>query len=505
MPHRLRLTSVVLLTLSALCGAPPAIADGRAALVIGNSDYESAPALANPANDAADLGAALERLGFSVQRADNAGFDAMRRALRDFAGRAAGAEVALVYFAGHGIEIDGRNYLVPVDARLASDRDASFEAVPLDLVIDAVAGARGLRLVVLDACRDNPFAPRMERTGASRSIGRGLGRIEPETGTLVSYAAKEGTTAADGEGRNSPFAAALLTHLFEPGLEVSFLFRKVRDSVLAATGNAQEPFTYGSLPGRAFYLNGAAPAAAPPPAAAAGSTQGDGALDLAYWEEVRDSGDAGLLRSYLDRFPEGVFGQLAKARLAAIEAAAAAPRPPADTGGDSPEQDAAIALGVQRELARLGCDPGRPDGIWGARSGAALARYGAAAGGGPVAAGPDQRLLGRLLAETGRVCPQVAAVAPPPARPSPGASEAPPATRTFRSPQIGGLPVDICLAPFEACNGQAASRFCESQGFRVAQSSAQSIFPRTGHMTGGMCEPRGLVVCGGYSEIVCAR
>ena len=139
----------------------------------------------------------------------------------------------MVFYAGHGIEVDGRNFLVPVDARLASDQDVEFEAIPLELVSRAVSRASGLRLVVLDACRENPLAVSMQRAGATRSIGRGLARVEPSGETLVAYAAKEGTVAADGEGRNSPYSAALLRHLEEPGLEVGLMFRRVRDAVLA--------------------------------------------------------------------------------------------------------------------------------------------------------------------------------------------------------------------------------------------------------------------------------
>ena len=189
----------------------------RVALVIGNASYANAPALANPLSDAADVGAALRRLGFSVTRLRNADYAALRRGLQEFTRTASGSEMAVVYYAGHGIEVDQRNYLVPVDARLASDHDVEFETVPLDLVVRSVERASGLRMVILDACRDNPFAASMRRAGTTRSIGRGLARVEPAGSTLVAYAAKGGTVAADGDGRNSPYTAALLAHLEEPG------------------------------------------------------------------------------------------------------------------------------------------------------------------------------------------------------------------------------------------------------------------------------------------------
>jgi uncharacterized caspase-like protein len=174
-------------------------------------------------------------------------------ALQAFAREAEQADWAVIYFAGHGIEIDGINYLVPIDARLETDRDVQFEAISLDQVLAAVEGARKLHLVMLDACRNNPFMPRMRATTATRAVSRGLAPMEPASGTLVVYAAKHGQTALDGSAGNSPFAAALAKNLPTPGIEINKLFRLVRDDVMAATDGRQEPFTYGSLPGREDY------------------------------------------------------------------------------------------------------------------------------------------------------------------------------------------------------------------------------------------------------------
>ena len=150
--------------------------------------------------------------------------------------------------------MNGSNYLIPVDATLESDREVQFEAVPLKQVMDAVNGARKLRLVILDACRDNPFARTMSRTAATRSMGRGLARVEPDSGTLVVYAAKDGEIALDGNGVNSPFAAAFVKNIMTPGLEIRRLFDVVRDDVLAATNRRQQPFSYGSVPGRQDFF-----------------------------------------------------------------------------------------------------------------------------------------------------------------------------------------------------------------------------------------------------------
>jgi uncharacterized caspase-like protein len=244
---------------------PTALTGNRIALVIGNSTYKSVPALANPARDADTMAASFRSAGFkTVQLRNDLTREKLTDALQDFAAEADKADWAVVYFAGHGLEVNGTNYLIPVDARLAADRDVEFEAVPLDRVMNAVSGAKRLRLVLLDACRDNPFANQMRRSVATRSIGRGLTNVEPEAGTLVVYAAKHGQVALDGDGGNSPFVTALTKRMRTPGLEVRRLFDHVRDDVLEMTNRAQQPFSYGSLPGSEdYYFRAAATAKQP--------------------------------------------------------------------------------------------------------------------------------------------------------------------------------------------------------------------------------------------------
>jgi uncharacterized caspase-like protein len=170
--------------------------------------------------------------------------------LSRFARQAEGSDWAVIYYSGHGLEMNGLNYTIPIDARLETDRDVALEAVALDGLLTATDGAKKLKLIILDACRDNPFRSLMRRTGAmTRSLGRGLAPIEPEGGTLVVYAAKHGEFALDGEGLNSPFVTAFVDRLLAPGVEVRRLFDLVRDDVLAATRKRQQPFSYGSLPG----------------------------------------------------------------------------------------------------------------------------------------------------------------------------------------------------------------------------------------------------------------
>ncbi|SFL16154.1 Caspase domain-containing protein [Falsiroseomonas stagni DSM 19981] len=181
---------------------------------------------------------------------------AMLRALRDFEREAERADWAVVYFAGHGVEINGTNHLIPVDAHLRSDRDVPDEAVPLNRVLARIEGARRLRLVLVDACRDNPFRLRMQRV-ATRSISRGLAPSDDAqlvAGTMVAFAARAGQLAEDGTGENSAFVHALTRRMREPNVEISLMFRRVRDDVLTATARRQEPFIYASLPGEEIFL-----------------------------------------------------------------------------------------------------------------------------------------------------------------------------------------------------------------------------------------------------------
>jgi tetratricopeptide (TPR) repeat protein len=236
--------------------APRPGAERRVALVIGNSAYEHAPALRNPVNDAKAFAAILRAIGFTeVRELYDASLSTLGVTLKSFGDLAAGADWAVIYYAGHGIEVNGTNYLIPVDAILEQAAHVEDEAMPLSRLLSKVTAASKLQLVILDACRNNPFTGRMKRSGqAGRSLGRGLASVEPESGVLVAYAARDGTTALDGETANSPYAEALIKHIAEPNLEINLLFRRVRDEVFTKTGKQQEPFTYGSLPAQAFYF-----------------------------------------------------------------------------------------------------------------------------------------------------------------------------------------------------------------------------------------------------------
>jgi uncharacterized caspase-like protein len=291
----------------------------RVALVIANSRYVHATALKNPGSDGQLIAASLRRAGFtSVDVRLDLNKSALETELRNFGKKSDGAEVALIYYAGHGIEAGGQNYIIPVDAKLERDRDLELEATRLDTVLLMSESAK-LRIVVLDACRNNPFMATMQRTMRNRAVGRGLAAVEPEGETLVVYAAKAGATAADGDGTNSPFAQALARRLVQPGLEISLLFRSVRDDVLTQTGRTQEPFTYGSLSGNAFYFvppSGVAVAApvqthtvtAAPSVSAATS-------EALYWQGTLSANSERGYRDYLKRYPKGEYSSIAQENL----------------------------------------------------------------------------------------------------------------------------------------------------------------------------------------------
>jgi Caspase domain len=301
----------------------PAHAEKRVALAIGNSNYQNVGHLANPASDAATLAETFRKANFDVVtlRADLPAAE-MRRALREFGDKARDADIAVIYYAGHGIEIDGTNYLIPIDATLEHDTDVYDEALSLDRVLVAVEPAKRLRLVILDACRDNPFAKTMRQTIARRSIGRGLAKVEPPgPNTMIAFAAKAGFTAFDGDdAKSSPFATALAQHLTTPGLDLRKAFGFVRDDVLKATNNRQEPFIYGSLGGDDVALIPAPVVAAPP------APDPNEALRRDY-EFAERIGTKEAWDSFLASYPGGFYAKLAQAqrnKLAAEEARLAA-------------------------------------------------------------------------------------------------------------------------------------------------------------------------------------
>ncbi|NEU97198.1 caspase family protein [Bradyrhizobium uaiense] len=314
----LKLKRLLLAVAAFLIVCQPAFAEKRVALVLGNSAYRNSAPLTNPVNDASVMAVTLKNAGFDVVdfRKDLPAVET-RRALREFADLARDADIALVYYAGHGIEVDGANYLIPVDAKLERDTDVYDEAFSLDRILVAIEPARKLRLVILDACRDNPFAKTMKRTLATRGIGQGLAKVEPTNpNVLIAYSAKAGSTAADGDGKNSPFTIALSKFLPTPGLDVRRAFGYVRDEVLKTTNNRQEPFVYGSLGGEDVPLVPApqkpAPAAAAAPTAPAPTPQSEARRD---YELALQIGNRNAINAFLAQYPSGYYANLARLQL----------------------------------------------------------------------------------------------------------------------------------------------------------------------------------------------
>lgn len=321
--------------------AGPARAEKRVALVIGISRYQQVPPLDNPTHDAAAMGALFRKAGFDVvDDKRDLGIVDLRRAVREFSEKAQDADIAVVYYAGHGIEVDGLNYLVPADAKLARDFDVDDEAVSLDRVLRALDPVKRLRLVILDACRDNPLAGTIKKSVATRSIGRGLAKVEPTTpNTLVAFATKAGAVADDGNGENSQYTSALVKYIAEPGVDVRVAFGRVRDEVLKKTSNRQEPFVYGSLGGDNLAL-------VPQPAKPM-DTEADARIDYEYAAQI---GTREVWDSFIEKHPTGFYSNLARAQVKRLVAAEQSQAVADNARRNAEEQAAQKAEKLQKRL-----------------------------------------------------------------------------------------------------------------------------------------------------------
>ena len=251
-----RATALLTLCLSHLLAhSDAALAQKRVALVIGNSAYQHTSPLVNPVNDAEDMAAALQGLGFQVTKGTNLDKPALDRMVSEFASALKGAKLALFFYAGHGLQVAGQNYLVPVDAKLESPSALDFEAVRLDIIQRSMERETDTNVLFLDACRDNPLTRNLARSLGTRStdIGRGLAVQESGSGTLISFSTQPGNVALDGTGRNSPFAAALAKHLPTPGEDLSAILIKVRNDVMDATANRQVPWEHSAMRAKLYF------------------------------------------------------------------------------------------------------------------------------------------------------------------------------------------------------------------------------------------------------------
>ncbi len=433
----LRHLAAGLFSLAVLATAPDAaLAERRVALVIGNSAYQNTAPLKNPANDAADMAAKLRELGFEVIDGTDLSKREMEQRIRTFADKLAGADVGLFFYAGHGLQVDGRNFLAPVDAALKSDTDLDFEAVELNLVLKQLERNARVSIVFLDACRDNPLANNLALASRSLSIGRGLAHVEKAVGMMIAFATQPGNVALDGAGRNSPFTTALLRHIATEGAGINDVMIDVRRDVLEETGGKQVPWENSSLTGQ-FYFKPAAP-----------KTAENGSADTvaeiaALREEIArlQANQNALLNSQKDELatlqqklkaqtgeePVDVSQAPASSRVIAVEPAAPATDAaetktanlaPSDLTGvkqPSPAQatpeparaadQAALSRDIQTKLKTLDCYRGKIDGDWGSGTRTGVERFSKIANLDLNTDKAEQATLDALAAWKGEHCP----------------------------------------------------------------------------------------------------
>jgi Caspase domain/Putative peptidoglycan binding domain len=308
-----------------LVSGTAAFADKRVAFVVGNGAYRNVAPLPNPAIDAKSMASVLRNIGFDVVEGTNLTRDKMTEKLLDFGKKAEGADVALFFYAGHGIAINGTNYLLPVDADIKSEMDVKLgSAINIDVTLDQTMADAKVKLVFLDACRDNPFAARIKSNSATRSLSvqQGLAEMKSGEGTLIAFATGPGQAALDGqEGTNSPFTRALMANIASPGVEIQQAMTKVRAQVNEETNKGQLPWGHTNLIG-SVYLNPVAATAGAPveapntPAVATGPAS---EVELEFWRSIKDSNKPEELNAYLTNYPNGTFKSLALARIASLQ------------------------------------------------------------------------------------------------------------------------------------------------------------------------------------------
>ena len=321
----MRFMLVALSAISILISVNAAKADRRVAFVVGNGAYKNVQSLPNPAIDAKSMARVLRNVGFDVVEGANLTREKMTERLLEFGKKAEGADVALFFYAGHGIAINGTNYLLPVDADLKSEMDVKLgSAINIDTTLDQTMGDAKVKLVFLDACRDNPFAAKIRSAASTRSVNvqTGLAEMKSGEGTLIAFATGPGQTALDGqEGTNSPFTRALMANIASPGVEIQQAMTKVRAQVNEETNKGQLPWGHTNLIG-AVYLNPVATPAGFPtepantPAATAGAAP---EVELEFWRSIKDSNKPEELNAYLTNYPSGQFKSLALARIASLQ------------------------------------------------------------------------------------------------------------------------------------------------------------------------------------------
>jgi hypothetical protein len=300
---------VVIAVLLALTLSNRAVAATRIALVIGNGAYPNIGELANPSNDARLMADTLRQLGFEVIEKINVSQKPMKKAIKAFGNRLnrAGKDaVGLFYYAGHGVQVNGENYLIPVNVEIIDEADVDIEAVGMRAILQNMAYAgNDMNIIVMDACRNNPFKR------GFRSASRGLARMDASKGTLIAYATAPGDVALDGKGENSPYTEALTANMLKPGVTIERMFKDVRNAVVETTKSAQIPWESSSLTGGDFFFHPAEVIAATP--SSTETTNKD--FELLYWQSVQNSDSPAVYEAYLSQYPNGVFAALAKVKI----------------------------------------------------------------------------------------------------------------------------------------------------------------------------------------------
>jgi hypothetical protein len=372
----MRYLTAILSLICMLVTAHTAKADKRVAFVVGNGAYKNVAQLPNPPIDAKAMAGVLRNVGFDVVEGTNLTRDKMTERLLEFGTKAQGADVAVFFYAGHGIAIGGTNYLLPVDADIKSEMDVKLgSAINIDLTLDQTMSDAKVKLVFLDACRDNPFAAKIKSNSATRSVSvqSGLAEMKSGEGTLIAFATGPGQTALDGEvGTHSPFTRALIAHITTPGVEIQQAMTEVRAQVNEETNKGQLPWGHTNLIG-SVYLNpaaGPANAAAPATPAAVAAVSGGNDVELEFWRSVKESNKPEELNAYLTSYPNGQFKSLALARIASLEngpsattrnlSAAVDPATFTEESNQTTEDQIGLDKGqrrdVQRRLTGLGFD-----------------------------------------------------------------------------------------------------------------------------------------------------
>lgn len=398
----MRYITIILSLICMVFAAHSAKAERRVAFVVGNGTYKNVQPLPNPPIDAKSMASVLRNVGFEVVEGTNLTRDKMTERLLEFGKKAQGADVAVFFYAGHGIAINGTNYLLPIDADIKSEMDVKLgAAINIDLTLDQTMSDAKVKLVFLDACRDNPFAAKIKsNSGATRSVNvqTGLAEMKSGEGTLIAFATGPGQTALDGkEGANSPFTRALMANIATPGVEIQQAMTKVRAQVNEETNKGQLPWGHTNLIGTVYLNPAAAPAAgaaasSSSPAAVASSANSE--VEVEFWRSVKESNKPEELNAYLTNYPNGQFRSLALARIASLQEASSTTATRNLTAGIDPktfdaeanqttEDQIGLAIGqrrdVQRRLNGLGFDT-KVTGKFDASTRAVITRWQAARG-----------------------------------------------------------------------------------------------------------------------------